>query len=355
MTKVITRFFDSAEDARAVKAELVRIHRLSPDIAKVYDSADGLADTLTAGNVAADTAKAYAARMAGEGGAVLMVRAGFKPLNVAKTTREVIASHNAVDMGGLTEETYVKEPLPAGRSVLAGHPHILYKKRDPDLYEYRMADWPIPLISRRQPADNFAFPRHARMASWPIPLLSDRKPYDNFAFPRHARMAAFPIPLISRRQPKDRFAFPRHARMAAFPIPLISRRKPYTGSIIAKHARMANWPFPHLMNGKRHTNSLMPGAPRMANWPIRLISRRQPKDRFAFPRHARMAAFPIPLTSRRKPFTGSIIGKHARMADMFLPLVIRREEGAASGSGFSLSKLLGLKTVIRRDRAGPSA
>ena len=349
MTQVITRYFDSAAQAQAVKDELVRHHGLSRTIVNVYNSADGLADALSGADVDPDTAKAYEKRVS-DRGAVLMVRAGYKPLGVARITREVTADMGAIALPDATEEVYVKEDQRLSLSVLADHPLMLTRRHDPNSTKYHMADWPIRLISRRKPMDAFAFPRHARMAKFPVPLILRRTPYTGSIFPRHARMANFPIPLISRRKPFDRFAFPRHARMANFPIPLISRRKPFDRFAFPRHARMATWPFPLLINGETGQNALIPGQPYMANFPIRLISKREPFDGSIIPRHARMAKFPIPLISRRKPYSGFAFSRHARMANFPLPLVIRRSETAAAdgGQGFSLSKLLRLPTLIRR-------
>lgn len=349
MTKVITRYFDSADQARSVRRELVYQNRFPTRIVRVFDDATDLGKTLTQVSVDAKTATAYEKRVA-DGGAVVLVEAGFKPLGVARITREVMADMGAADMGGLTEEVFVADERSPMRSVFDDHRLFMTRRRDPSSTTYHMANWPIPLISKRRPYDESVFPRHARMANWPIPLLSQRKPYTGSIFPRHARMAAFPIPLISKRKPYTGSIIPRHGRMAAFPIPLLSKRKPYTGSLIPRHQRMANWPFPHLINGKTGTNALIPGGPRMANFPIPLLSQRKPYTGSIFSRHARMASFPIPLISKRKPFDGSAFPRHARMADVLLPLVIRREDAApgSQGKGFSFSKLFGWQTVIRR-------
>ncbi|WP_415403993.1 PucR family transcriptional regulator [Tateyamaria sp. SN3-11] len=348
MTQVITRYFDSAEQALAVRQELLYRRRFSVRIIRFYDTADGLLDALLDAQVAADTAKAYEARMA-DGGAVLLVMAGHKPLSVAQTTRDVTAEMGAVDMGGLVEEVTVPDEKRPTLSVMRDHPHMMTRRRDPYATNFHMADWPIPLISRRKPFSEMLFDPHARMADFPIPLISWRKPYTGSAIKPHARMANFPIPLISRRKPYTGSAIKPHARMANFPIPLISRRKPYTGTVIGRHTRMANWPFPHLINGKSD-NSIIPDGPRMANFPISLLSNRKPYDASAFPRHARMANFPISLISRRKPYTGSMFPRHARMADFILPLVLKdsKKVQMPEGGGFSLSRFLGIPTVIRR-------
>jgi hypothetical protein len=303
---------------------LVYEKQLSPTIVRVYDEADGLADTLIAANVLPETAQAYQTRMA-KGGAVILVRAGYKPLGVSKITREVVSEMGAADLGDLNEAVFYKDERKRSLSILTEHPFMLTRLKDRKDKTYHMADWPIPLISKR-------------------------KPYDEMVIPRHGRMANFPIPLISKRKPYTGSIFPRHARMANFPIPLISRRKPYTKSLIPRHMHMANWPFPHLIDGETGTNALIPGGPRMANFPIPLLSDRKPYTGSIFSKHARMANFPIGLISKRKPFTGSAIPRHARMADIILPLVIRREATAKQdgGSGFSFSKMIGMPTIKRR-------
>lgn len=345
--QVITRYFEDANQALAVRYEMVKRQRFSPRIVHFFDQKDGLVEALTKADVETATAKAYDTKLA-QGGAVLMVMAGHKPLCVAQTTRELAAAMGASDMGGLVEEVFVPDPKVGGISVLTDHPRFLTRDRDPLDDTYHMADWPIPLISRRKPFNEMLIEPHGRMASWPFPLLSKRKPYAKSAIAPHARMANFPIPLISRRKPADRMAIPRHGRMANMILPLISRRKPFTGSLFPRHQRMANWPWPHLINGKTGENAIIPGAPRMANFPISLLSSRKPYTGSAISRHGRMANFPISLLSGRKPFTGSMFSAHARMADIFLPLVIRDGDAPKTGKGWTLSKLFGIPTLISR-------
>jgi hypothetical protein len=79
------------------------------------------------------------------GGAVILVRAGYKPLSVPNTTREVMAEMGATDMGSLTEEIYVKDQLRPMLSVHADHPLMLSCPSDPTSRSLPMADWPIPL------------------------------------------------------------------------------------------------------------------------------------------------------------------------------------------------------------------
>lgn len=349
MTNVITRYFERTEDAQKVRRELVNVRRFSLRIVHLYDNADGLAAALTDAHVDPKTAQAYQDRVA-KGGAVLMVRAGHIPLGVAKITRKASAAGGAVDLGDLVEEVVVKDPPKPMLSVLADQPLMLTARKDPFTQNAYMANWPIPLIVRRTPTAGSVMSPVQSMTGWFFPLTDRRKPFTGSLIGKHARMAAFPLPLLSNRKPFTRSIFPRHARMARFPIPLISRRRPFARTIIGRHTRMANWPFPLLINGKTGTNALMPGGPRMAAFPISLISKRVPSHKSIFPRHARMANFPIPLTSRRKPFTGSAIPRHGRMADVILPLVIKQsdKEPAYGSKRFSLSKMLGFPTLIRR-------
>lgn len=350
MTQIITRYFENAADARAVKKEFVYRRSYSLDIVSLFETAEGLVDTLTAEQVAPATAKAYQDLLA-SGGAVLLVKAGARPLRVAQTTRQVTAQMGAADLGDLVQEVTVKDTFDLTHSsVLTNHPKFLTRQRDPNSTNYHMANWPIPLISRRKPPTKSLVPPHARMANFPIPLISKRKPYTGSIIAPHQRMANFPLPLISKRKPYTKSIFAPHARMANFPIPLLSKRKPYTKSIFPRHQRMATVPFPLLINGKTGTNALIPGAPRMANFPIPLLSSRKPFNESIFPRHARMANFPIPLLSSRKPYTKSILEPHQRMANFPWPLVISRSKTAAAdgGTGFSFSKMMKWPTVIRR-------
>lgn len=350
MAKVITRYFESAARARSVRDELIYRRRFSPTILDLYESAEDLDAKLVAAHVEAKTAKGYAKKMA-KGGAVLLVRAGYRPLAVAQTTREVTADMGAADMGALVEEVVVKDEPGRKISVLQDHRLFMSRPRDPASTNHYMADWPIPLISRRKPLRETTLTGHGRMANFPIPLISRRQPYSESTIPRHGRMANFLLPLLSSRKPYTESAIPRHGRMANFPIPLTNRRKPFTGSLFPRHQRMGTWPFPLLINGKTGANALIPGSPRMANFPIPLLSRRKPFAESAFGRHARMANFPIPLTSRRKPYTDSAIPRHARMADFILPLTVKRsvkDPQDRDDGRFSFSRMFGLPTLLHR-------
>ena len=234
MTQIITRYFASCQARKArMNGEIVDFHR----IIDVFDGADGLSAKLTAQSVAKDTADAYQARMA-QGGAVMLVRAGYKPLGVAKTTRQITARFGAADLAPLDEEVLIKDPPKLGHQHTRRSPAYPESHPESGQTDHRMADWPIPLISRRKPYSESMFPRHARMAAFPIPLTDRRKPFTGSIFAPHARMANFPLPLISRRKPFTGSIIAPHARMG-FPLPLISRHRYSQSVIIPRHGRMA--------------------------------------------------------------------------------------------------------------------
>ncbi|MFK7881661.1 PucR family transcriptional regulator [Roseobacter sp.] len=364
MTQIITRYFESADQAKSVYRELVTIRRFSPRILSLYSAKDGLAYQLAKSQIDPETAKHYEGLVA-KTGSVLLVRAGYKPLSVAQTFRDVTAEMGAADLGDLVEEVRVSDKKARGLSVLQDHPHILARPIDSTNVNTHMADWPIPLINRRKPFRGSVIEPHGRMASWPIALLlPGNKRYGRFPFdfliPGHKFMAKFPFDhLVPGHKFMAKFPFghivPGHKFMANFPFGHIvpghkfMAKFPF-GHLVPGHRHMANWPFPHLIDGKTGTNALMPGGPRMANFPISLLSGRKPFDQSIFGRHARMANFPLPLISRRVPFSESAFPRHARMADVILPLILRDSSTASpsAGSGFSLSKFLNFPTILRR-------
>ncbi|GAB5512235.1 MAG: hypothetical protein Rhims3KO_36360 [Hyphomicrobiales bacterium] len=311
MTQVITRYFESAEKAFSAKRSL-QFERFPRTALRIFTETDGLVEELTAQNVDEAAAKAYAKRL-GKGGAVLLANATYKPLGAAKLVRQVTADIGAVDMGDVVEEVYVKDRPGQTVNILNDHPLFLTRARDESPTGYYMADWPIPLISRRKPGDAFAFPRHSRMASWPIGLLLPgstrygRFPFD-FLIPGHKHQADKPIGLLlSGKRRFGRFPFgllvPGNKFMAKFPIAhLVPGHKfmakfPFA-HLVPGHPRMANWPFPLLINGKQGTNSLVPGHKFMAKFPIaHLVPGHKYMAKFPFahivPGHKFMAKFPI--------------------------------------------------------------
>jgi hypothetical protein len=298
MTKIITRAYDSAETARNVRHELIQMQGFSPRIVGLYDKAEGLSDTLASAHVQAATAKEYEKQVA-KGGAVVLVRAGYRPLGVAQTTRDVAEAMGAVDMGNLVEEVYINEgPENLGTKLLLDHPKLLTRNRVPGSTDYHMANWPIPLISRRKPMTESIIEPHAYMADKPIGhLVPHERRYGRFPFdfliPGHKFMAGFPFGhLVPHNVRYGRFPFglliPGNKFMANFPFGHIIPGHKFManfpfGHLVPGGMRMANWPFPLLINGKTGTNSLVPGQKYMARWPIDHL----------IPGHKHQAGFPI--------------------------------------------------------------
>lgn len=377
MTKVITRYIEAASLATAVKNELLYRRRVPPSIVRTFSNAEGLADALIAADVDPDTAQKYQDNFA-PGGTVLMIRAGYKPLGVAKMTRDVLAAMGATPLPGAVEEVAIKDQVRALPSLLEGGPLLMTRRRDPNSTRYHMADWPIPLLAPRRPSVKPAFPPHARMASWPIDLLlPGTKRYGRFPFdylaPRHVRYGRFPFDLLAPSHVRyGRFPFdllvPGHKFMAKFPFDhLVPGHKfmakfPF-GHLVPGHRRMANWPFPLLINGKAHTNSLAPSKVRYGRFPIDLL----------VPGHKFMAKFPIahlaPSRIRygRFPFGllvpghkfmakfpfDHIVPGHKHQANFPIPLLVghSKETNKDWAGGFTISKIVGIPTVIRRKAA----
>ena len=145
MTKIITRCYDSAEKARLVRHELIEIQKNSrPGSWRSMTPPRISSRTLTEAHVQAATATAYEKHVA-RGGAVVLVRAGYRPLGVAQTTRDVADAMGALDLSDLVEEVYLKEgPEPLSGKILLDHPRLLTRDRVPGSTTYHMADWPIP-------------------------------------------------------------------------------------------------------------------------------------------------------------------------------------------------------------------
>lgn len=309
MAKVITRYFDSIERANKARHELVEMRRLPPQIVKIYSAADELDKLVAAALVEKITVKEYKKRL-GKGGAVMLVRAGHRPLGVARIVRDVTAEMGALDSLDLVEEIYVKDESASYSSrILSDHPRFLTRLRDPNSKTFHMADWPIPLLSRRKPSDLFVFPKHGRMANWPVKLLQPgSKRYGRFPFgllvPGHKFMAKFPFGhIVPGHRFMAKFPFghivPGHRFMAKFPFGHIVSGHRFMAKfpfahLVSGHARMASWPFPLLIDGKQGTNSLVPNHNYMAKFPFAHI----------VPGHKFMAKFPF----------GHIVPSHRFMA-----------------------------------------
>lgn len=377
MTVVISRYFDSVSKARSVKQELVLRRRLSQDIVGLFEDTETLAFAQahgqTKGILEAATFDAYQSRLA-SGGAVLIVAAGSRPLGVAKTTREVFANSKAPELDGIVEERSVKDPIGQQAAFYSGYSLALTRRRDPWDTTYHMADWPIPLISRRKPWRGSLVDRNGFFANWPIAhLLPGSKRYGRWPFdllvPGNRYMAKFPFAHIvpgHRYMAKFPFAHivPGHRFMAKFPFGHIIPGHKFQanfpfGHLVPGGGRMANWPFPLLINGERGKNALMPGEPYMAKFPFAHIvpgHRFMAKFPFAHivPGHKFMAKFPfghiIPGHKFQANFPfGHLVPGGGRMANWPFALLTKDvKELGDLGRNFTVSKFFGIPTLLSR-------
>ena len=318
MPKVITRYFHDTDELESVRKELIFEKRLPRHIVQRYGDADSLVASLTSKGVAEATAEAYQKRLSA-GGAVLLVEADATPLGVARITRETFAASGAADLGDLAEEAVVKSARPPRgggrgiRSVLPHGPLMLTRWRDRTSTNYYMANWPIPLLSKKLKGVEPVIPRHGRMASWPIGLLvPGQKFMANFPFghivPGHKFMANFPFGhIVPGHKFQAKFPFghivPGHKFQANFPFGHIVPGHKFManfpfGHLVPGHTRMARWPFPLLINDTTHSNSLVPGHKYMARFPFdHLVPGHKFQAKFPFghivPGHKFMAKFPF--------------------------------------------------------------
>ncbi len=297
MTHIITRYFDSAANLKAARHELFYRRRFQQKIMRTFEPSDGVEEALIAAKVAPETAKAYAEKLE-NGGAVLLVHAGFRPLGVAAITRDVTAEFGAPAIADLVEEVEVPDTRRPTLSVMRDHQHMLTRPGDKTDSTFHMADWPFGLISRRKPFTGSVVPRHGRMASKPIGLLlSGRTRFGRFPFgllvPGQKYMAKFPFAhLVPHNVRYGRFPFghlvPHNVRYGRFPFGLLVPGHKFMAKfpfahLVPGHRRMANWPFPLLINGKQGENALIPGHKYQAKFPFDHI----------VPGHKHMAKFPF--------------------------------------------------------------
>jgi len=339
MTNIITRYFDSADQARSMVFELVHQRRVSPQIIDVFEASEGLVGKLTTIGVRPETAAAYDEKLSA-GGAVLLVRAGIRPLAVAKIARTVADAMGAADMGTLNEEVIIEDGRSGSLSVMTDHLHMVSRPLSYQKKNYYMADWPIPLISRRKPILGATVQRKQSYASWPIGhLLPGSRRFGRFPFdllvPGHKFMANLPFGhLVPHEKRYGKFPFgllvPHKRRYGSFPFGLLvpghkfMAKFPF-GHLVPGHGRMANWPFPLLINGKRGTNSLVPGQKFMAKFPFaHLVPHAKRYGRFPFgllaPHDRRYGRFPFGLLVPGHKFManfpfGHIVPGHKYMAN----------------------------------------
>lgn len=206
MTTVITRLYANESTARGVEDRLrwegfprsaIQVISAAPDQAR-----DALAAKIIRARVAESTAPAYADKL-GEGMALLVVRATYKPLGAVRIAKEVLERSNAIDAGIQPDEIYVKDGPDHAPSVLKDHPHFLtLPVLEDDIPRGPIsAQFGFRLLSKRP--RRLKVMRSGRRMSrmfWPMPLVTkNRKARSAMSGTRRMSRAFWPGPLITSK------------------------------------------------------------------------------------------------------------------------------------------------------------
>lgn len=208
MTTVITRLY-ADEEAASATARRLGWEGLPARAVEVIGgkgmSRDEIARRMTRAAVHEASVGAYAERVAA-GNALLVVRATYKPLGAAQITRDVTARSKTIDMAGVVDEHFFRDPPDHAPSVLKDHPRLL--SLDLDAGEYKggpiSAELGIPLLTRghrNRPIRVYKGGRHMSRAFWPMPLLSKKRSSSSAIHGgRFMSKAFWPMPLITRKE-----------------------------------------------------------------------------------------------------------------------------------------------------------
>ena len=173
MTRIITRVFANIAEAEKAVMRLTRkgLPRRNREVIRGGETAH--ADMVRA-RVHESALKPYGDLLA-QGNVVLVVIASYKPLGVARITRDILDNLETVDVGSnvVQDHAVAWEPDRAP-SILKDHPHML---TIPGLETPgRVSDaFGMPMLKARKPKRNLmdANKRMSRMF-WPMPLLSTK-------------------------------------------------------------------------------------------------------------------------------------------------------------------------------------
>jgi len=196
MTTIITRVFpDVAAAEKAVKRlDFKGLPKRNRQIIVAGDKAE--IEMQRAG--VHETAMGPYAKKLAAGNAVVAVAATYKPLGVARLTREIFENADTIDMGDVVEEAKVAWEPERAPSVLKDHPLFLtlpgmempgrvstmfgmrllkdHKTKRPLMdHDRRMSRmfWPMPLVSNKQRSSSvISGGRHMSKMFWPMKLLS---------------------------------------------------------------------------------------------------------------------------------------------------------------------------------------
>ena len=206
MTKIITRVFPNAAQAeRAV--DRLNVKFLPKRNRRIITDGPNAEHEMRRANVHESAIDAYAKQLAA-GGAVLVVKAGSKPLGAPRITREVMAKYDPVDMGNVVEEHKLPWVPDHAPSVLKDHP--LFLTNSDVETPGRISDGlSLPLLKQRSGRRPLMSgdKRMSRMF-WPMPLLkTDRNASSAISGGRYMSRAFWPMSLLSTK-PRRRSVIP---------------------------------------------------------------------------------------------------------------------------------------------------
>jgi hypothetical protein len=131
MTTIITRLYDSAETAHAAATALTDLG-VPASLIDVEGEGAGAAAKIADARVSKGSAGALAAQLKG-GRTLVVVRAPFSPIGMARTALEVTDSFHPIAVAGVKSSEYVREK-PKGDlflSILRDHPRFLSSDMNP--------------------------------------------------------------------------------------------------------------------------------------------------------------------------------------------------------------------------------
>ena len=232
MTQVITRLFADHQTARRAEGQF-RFFGFPRNIYRTLTAddaatADALVDKLTRAGVQEATAKAYAAKMTPES-ALLIVSAGYKPLGVAKKTREILDRLTSVKVGKHPEENWIPTPPNRAPSILKDHPRLLTLPEELENPRGPISrDLGVRLLSEPRNRTSAMTNGGRRMSKmfWPMPLLKSKgKASSAISGGKHMSRMFWPMPLLSTKTRRNSVIRGGALPMSRlFGLPTVSRR-----------------------------------------------------------------------------------------------------------------------------------
>lgn len=123
MTTVISRLYADPQSARGIMERLYRQGFPRHSMSAIHANGGDVRSRIERALVPSDAAEAYAARVR-EGATLVVVRAGYKPLNAVRIATETFDTSGALQ-SGLAEESFrVQTPPDHAPSILKDHPRF---------------------------------------------------------------------------------------------------------------------------------------------------------------------------------------------------------------------------------------